>query len=163
MLTSLSAEDRELIKSIQVFHDVEILDKLIADKKLRVEPLATGILTYHDSCYLGRHNGLIDAPRRVLDAVSSEVLQELGKNREHSFCCGAGGGLMWTEEKLGKRINHIRAQEVIDAGAKVVATSCPFCQTMLLDALKDKGQTEIQVKDVVQLVAEAAAKKNEPA
>jgi Fe-S oxidoreductase len=163
MLTSLSAEDRDLIKSIQVFHDVEILDKLIADKKLRVEPLATGILTYHDSCYLGRHNGLIDAPRRILDSVSSEVLRELGKNREHSFCCGAGGGLMWTEEKLGKRINHIRAQEVIDAGAKVVATSCPFCQTMLLDALKDKGQTEIQVKDVVQLVAEAAAKKNAPA
>jgi len=163
MLTSLSAEDRELIKSIQVFHDVEILDKLIAEKKLGVEPLATGILTYHDSCYLGRHNGLIDAPRRVLDSVSSEVLLELGKNREHSFCCGAGGGLMWTEEKLGKRINHIRAQEVIDAGAKVVATSCPFCQTMLLDALKDKGRTEIQVKDVVQLVAEAAAKKKAPA
>ena len=162
MLTSLSPEDRELIKSIQVFHDVEILDKLIADKTLGLEPLTTGILTYHDSCYLGRHNGLIDAPRRVLDAVSSEVLQEMGRNREHSFCCGAGGGLMWTEEKLGKRINHIRAQEVIDTGAKVVATSCPFCQTMLLDALKDKGQTGVQVKDVVQLVAEAMAKKSEP-
>jgi len=162
MLTSLSPEDRDLIKSIQVFHDVEILDKLITEKVLGVEPLTTGILTYHDSCYLGRHNGLIDAPRRVLDSVSSEVLQELGRNREHSFCCGAGGGLMWTEEKLGKRINHIRAQEVVDAGAKVVATSCPFCQTMLLDALKDKGQSEVQVKDVVQLVAEAMAKKTEP-
>jgi Fe-S oxidoreductase len=161
-MSSLSPEDRDLIKSIRVFHDVEILDTLIADKKLRVEPLPTGILTYHDSCYLGRHNGLIDEPRRVLDSVSSEVLQELDKNREHSFCCGAGGGLMWTEEKLGKRINHLRAQQVIDSGARVVATSCPFCQTMLLDALKDKGQTGIQVKDVAQLVAESVAERSVP-
>ena len=160
-LTSLSDEDKAWIKSISVQHYVEVLDDLLAQGRLSLEKIRTGALTYHDSCYLGRHNGLVAEPRRILDQTTADDRLELGKNREHSFCCGAGGGLMWTEEKLGKRINHIRAEEVIQSGAKVVATSCPFCQTMILDGLKDKGRSDIQVKDVVQLVSEALAKKSE--
>jgi Fe-S oxidoreductase len=80
--------------------------------------------------------------------LSPGAVVELNNNREHSFCCGAGGGLMWTEEKLGKRINHLRADDVIRAGAGAVATACPFCQTMLRDALKDKGRDNIKVKDI---------------
>ncbi len=157
----LSPEDKALIKSIEVHHSVEILDDLLKRGKLTLAAAAAGPLTYHDSCYLGRHNGLIDVPRRVLRKVSADKLRELDRSGEHSFCCGAGGGLMWTEEKLGKRINHLRAEEVIGSGAGLVATSCPFCQTMLRDGLKDKGRPEIEVKDIVQLAAEALSPKNE--
>ena len=81
---------------------------------------------------------------------------ELADNREHSLCCGAGGGLMWTEESLGTRINHLRAGQVLAAGVSDVATSCPFCLTMLRDALKDKDRADIAVRDLAQILAEAA-------
>jgi len=152
---SLSPEDRARLKTVEVFHSVEILDDLIRRKKLTLKSEGGGPLTYHDSCYLGRHNGLVDEPRRVLKAVNPGRFVELGRKGAQSFCCGAGGGLMWTEEKLGKRINHLRAEEVIRSGARVAATSCPFCLTMLRDALKDKDRADIQVKDLVQLAAEA--------
>jgi Fe-S oxidoreductase len=80
---------------------------------------------------------------------------ELSNNREHSFCCGTGGGLMWTEENFGRRVNHLRADEVIASGAGLAAASCPFCLTMLRDGLKDKQREDIQVKDIAQIVAEA--------
>lgn len=80
---------------------------------------------------------------------------ELSNNREHSFCCGAGRGLMWTEENLGHRINHLRADEVIAPGAGLAAAACPFCLTMLQDGLKDKQREDIQAKDIAQIVAEA--------
>jgi Fe-S oxidoreductase len=155
---ALSPEDAEALKAIQVYHYVEILDDLLDRGKLTVKHKRIEALTYHDSCYLGRHNGLIAEPRRILRQIGVGRIVELGRNGEHSFCCGAGGGLMWTEEKLGKRINHLRAEEVIRSGARAVATSCPFCLTMLRDALKDKGQTDVQVQDVAQIVAEAMAK-----
>jgi Fe-S oxidoreductase len=110
-------------------------------------------VTYHDSCYLGRHNGLIAEPREIIASLSPRSFTELKNNREHSFCCGAGGGLMWTEEKLGQRINHLRTDEVIASGAEVAATSCPFCLKMLKDGLKDKQRADVQVKDLAQLVA----------
>jgi Fe-S oxidoreductase len=112
-------------------------------------------LTYHDSCYLGRHNGIVQEPREILARLSPEKFTELGRSREHSFCCGAGGGLMWTEEGLGQRINHLRTDEVIDSGAQVAATSCPFCLNMLKDGLKDREKTGIAVKDIAQLLAES--------
>jgi Fe-S oxidoreductase len=89
--------------------------------------------------------------------LTSRKLIELKNHGEHSFCCGAGGGLMWTEESLGRRINHMRSEEVIGSGAAVVATACPFCQTMLRDALKDKSREDIAVKDIAVLMAENLA------
>jgi Fe-S oxidoreductase len=89
--------------------------------------------------------------------VDGARFEELPRCREHSFCCGAGGGLMWTEESLGQRINHMRTAEVISTSPDLVVTSCPFCQTMLVDGLKDKEQAHIKVNDIAQLVAESLA------
>ena len=159
-LTSLPEEGRAWIKSIRVYHYVEVLDELLAQGRLPLNRLQASGLTFHDSCYLGRHNGLVNEPRRILQRIAGDGLLELGRNKEHSFCCGAGGGLMWTEEKLGRRINHLRAEEVIRSGAGAVVTSCPFCTTMLRDGLKDKTRPDIQVKDLAQMVAEATSGKN---
>ena len=101
----------------------------------------TGRYTFHDPCYLGRHNGLIAEPRAVLAAVLGRPAERSsGATATHSFCCGAGGGLMWTEESLGTRINHLRTDEIIASGAPLAASACPFCLTMLRDGLKDKGR-----------------------
>jgi Fe-S oxidoreductase len=160
--TQLSPEDKALIKSIEVHHAVEILDDLLNRGILNSTCSFAGPLTYHDPCYLARHNRLVDAPRRVLGQVCASGFRELGRYGEHGFCCGAGGGLMWTEERLGKRINHLRAEEVIASGAALVAVSCPFCQTMLRDALKDKDRPDIQVKDIIQLTADALSRAKDP-
>jgi Fe-S oxidoreductase/nitrate reductase gamma subunit len=142
-------------KTIAVYHHVEFLHKLIRERRLKIESQAVEALTYHDPCYLGRHNGLLDEPRELLAGLAGQKVIELKNSREHSFCCGAGGGLMWTEESLGKRINHMRAEEVIQSGARAVATACPFCLTMLRDALKDKGKENIKVKDIAVLLVES--------
>jgi Fe-S oxidoreductase len=152
--SALSPEDKAAVKAIRVYHCLEVLDDLLAPGRLTLGTDGGGTLAYHDSCYLARHNGLLDAPRRILERAAGRDFRELPRHGEHSFCCGAGGGLMWTEEKLGRRINHLRAEEVISSGVSAVATSCPFCQTMLRDGLKDKERPDIRVKDLVQVVAE---------
>jgi Fe-S oxidoreductase len=154
LVPSLSREDKTHLEKIEVLHHSEFLQGLIREGRLPSLSGGDGRLTYHDPCYLGRHNGILDAPRDILSKVGPAQFLELKNNRDHSFCCGAGGGLMWTEEKLGKRINHLRAEEIIMAGAETVATACPFCLTMLRDALKDKDKAGIRVKDIAQLLAE---------
>jgi Fe-S oxidoreductase len=154
----VSDEAKAHFRTIEVLHHAEFLQTLVADGRLKVRPDASpGTLTYHDPCYLGRHNGVLDPPRELLAALTGRKPVELRNHGEHSFCCGAGGGLMWTEESLGQRINHLRAEEVIGSGAKAVATACPFCQTMLRDALKDKGREAIAVKDIAVLLEENLA------
>jgi Fe-S oxidoreductase/nitrate reductase gamma subunit len=155
-LASLSPEARAHYSGIEVRHHSEFLSGLVAAGRLRPEPKAGRRIAYHDSCYLGRHNGLFDAPRAVLRAAAGASPVELADNREHSLCCGAGGGLMWTEETLGTRINHLRAGQVLEAGVSEVATSCPFCLTMLRDALGDKGRADVSVRDLAQILVEAA-------
>jgi len=154
VLTGLSAEQKAHLQSIEVIHHVQLLDELLAKEKLPLRPWAEGTLTYHDSCYLGRHNNLLDEPRRILNRIAEKKLVELEDCGRHSFCCGAGGGLMWTEEKLGRRVNHLRTEHVLRSGAATAATSCPFCQTMLRDGLKDKNREDIKVKDIAQMVAD---------
>jgi Fe-S oxidoreductase len=151
----LSPEARAHFPNIAVHHHSEFLAGLISSGRLKPEPKSGKRVAYHDACYLGRHNGLLDAPRAVLREASGAVPVELADNREHSLCCGAGGGLMWTEETLGKRINHLRGDQILAAGVSDVATSCPFCQTMLRDALRDMGRTEIRVRDLAQILAES--------
>ncbi len=155
LLSSLSKTDRATLAKIEVVPHIVFLDRLVKQGRLPIKANLAGSLTYHDSCYLGRHNRIIEEPRDILSRLSPEKFIELGRSREHSFCCGAGGGLMWTEESLGQRINHLRTDEVIHSGAKVAATSCPFCLNMLKDGLKDRGKTEIAVKDIAQLLAES--------
>jgi len=155
LLPNLSEKDKEDLRNIEVVHHVQLIRKLQEDGTLVFKNRLTGKLSTHDSCYLGRHNNILKEPREILDQLTDNGITELENNREHSFCCGAGGGLMWTEENLGTRINHKRTEEVIASGVDTIATSCPFCQTMLQDGLKDKERENVLVKDIAQLVDEA--------
>jgi len=153
VLPSLDPAAKAHYRTISVVHHAEFLHGLLVRGRLKIRAKG-GPIAYHDPCYLGRHNGILQAPRDVLARTGSKVV-ELENNREHSFCCGAGGGLMWTEEKLGTRVNHKRAEEVLGSGASAVATGCPFCATMLRDALKDKDRADVRVLDLAEAVAEA--------
>jgi Fe-S oxidoreductase len=141
---------------IEVVHHTEFINELISNGKLKLNNKYTESLTYHDPCYLGRHNDIIKQPRKVLSSLKGSInIKEMKNHKYHSSCCGAGGGLMWTEEHLGERINHQRTDEAINAGADTICTSCPFCMTMLDDGIKDKGQDEkFKVKDLAEIVSE---------
>ena len=116
----------------------------------RSKPVAksTKTLTYHDPCYLGRHNQIYEAPRELLGATGVEVT-EMPRNQERSFCCGAGGARMWQEEKLGTRINLNRVDEAIATGAEEVAVGCPFCRVMISDGATART-SDVEVLDVAQ-------------
>jgi len=154
LVPGLTVEDKAALRAIEVVSHVELLHDLIGADRLPLKTGAATAYTFHDPCYLGRHNGLVDEPRAVLCSALGGKPKELGRHGDDSFCCGAGGGLMWTEESLGTRINHLRTDEVIASGAPLAAAACPFCLTMLRDGLKDKGREDISAKDLAQLVAE---------
>ena len=154
LLPGLSGEGKARLRAIEVVSHAELIARSIAEGRLPLKPGSSDRYTFHDPCYLGRHNGLVEEPRRALRAALGGRPTELGRHGVDSFCCGAGGGLMWTEESLGQRINHLRVDEVIASGAGLAAAACPFCLTMLRDGLKDKGRDDIAVKDIAQLVAE---------
>jgi Fe-S oxidoreductase len=155
---------RELVESGRI--EMEI-DKAALLDDGRVENGAAALsskkIAFHDPCYLGRWNGEYDAPRTVLDALPTGTERiELPRNKEHGFCCGAGGGRMWMEEKIGTRVNHNRTDEVIASGADTVATACPFCTIMLRDGVQDRGAGEkVQVLNVSELVAKSMKRKRE--
>jgi Fe-S oxidoreductase/nitrate reductase gamma subunit len=150
----LTDGDKADLRRIEVVSHAELIHDLIAAGRIAPKTGRTGRYTFHDPCYLGRHNGLTKEPRAVLAAVLGGKPKELGRHGDGSFCCGAGGGLMWTEETLGSRINHLRTDEIVASGASLVAAACPFCLTMLRDGLKDKGREDVAVKDIAQIVAE---------
>jgi Fe-S oxidoreductase/nitrate reductase gamma subunit len=154
LVPDLTDEDKARLRGIEVVSHVELIGRLIEGGRGARAPAAGAAYTFHDPCYLGRHNGLVREPRRVLRAAFGAGPREMGRHGLDSFCCGAGGGLMWTEESLGQRINHMRVDEVIASGAALAAAACPFCLTMLRDGLKDKGREDIAVKDIAQIVAE---------
>ncbi|MGZ8583676.1 MAG: (Fe-S)-binding protein [Actinomycetota bacterium] len=135
----------------EVVHHSELLARLVREDRLHPSRDSVAV-TYHDACYLGRHNGKYDAPREVLDAVSGSI-EEMPRNRERSFCCGAGGARFWMEEGGDARINETRFVEAAATGADVVATACPFCLVMLDDASNAAGQEGPAVADVATLLA----------
>jgi Fe-S oxidoreductase len=140
-----------------VIHHTQLLAELAAAKRISVQANgATDTITFHDPCYLGRHNGIVDAPRAVLGELGTPPV-EMPRHGKQSFCCGAGGAQMWKEEEHGAEpVNAHRFKEAVATGAKTVAVGCPFCLTMLTDAAKQEGGGVV-VKDVVELVAEKLA------
>ncbi len=174
----------------RVISHTELINELLKEKRIKLSQVMNAKLTYHDPCYLGRHNGVYEAPREVLKSIPGLEVVEMQRSKREGFCCGAGGGRMWMEEHIGTRINHNRLNEAAltlkhaedastpypDAtdkkkpglvgdykekgGQGVVAVACPFCSTMLRDAVNDTGREEnIQVKDITELVADALVTK----
>ena len=154
---TIANEYPQLGGNYEVVHVLQLVDRLIAEGKLKVGRGMTEAVAYHDPCYLGRHNGVYDEPRAVLDAIPGVQRVEIEPhNRERGFCCGAGGGRMWMEEKVGQRVNHRRIEQLlaINSGATKVASGCPFCLIMLEEGVGAKGvQEQIKPVDVLELVA----------
>jgi Fe-S oxidoreductase len=136
----------------EVLHASELLLQLLREGRLKVKTGMREPVAYHDSCYLGRWNGLYDAPRAILKILGGGGgLREMRRSRDQGFCCGAGGGRMFMEEKIGKRINAERVDDLLASGAGMAAAACPFCITMLRDGLADRG-SPLEMKDIVELV-----------
>ncbi len=140
-----------------VLHHTQLLNRLVRDKKLvPVSPVGGGAdVTYHDPCYLGRHNKVYEAPRELVGA-SGAKLTEMPRHADRGLCCGAGGARMWMEEHIGKRVNQERTEEAIDTGASKIATGCPFCRVMMTDGVDDVAAArdieKVEVLDVAQLL-----------
>jgi Fe-S oxidoreductase/nitrate reductase gamma subunit len=141
----------------QVFHHSQFLCDLLVQGKLKCTAgESAGPVAYHDSCYLGRHNDVYEAPRAVLNSIGGIKLVEMQRNRQKSFCCGAGGGRMWMEETIGTRISHMRVDQAASTGAPVVATACPYCLTMFEDGFKEKGLEQLMsALDLAELLEKA--------
>jgi len=148
----------ELGARFDVTHISHLMADLLSAGKLRLEKPIDRTVTYHDPCYLGRHNGIYDAPRRVLEAVPGIILHEMYRTRETSLCCGAGGGRMWMETKVGERFSDLRIPEALGVGANILATTCPYCVNMFESSRLSLGHEEaIEVKDLTELVAASLA------
>jgi Fe-S oxidoreductase len=136
---------------LEMIHHTQLLNTLIKEGRLKPSPhKSEKKLTYHDPCYLGRHNQIYAPPRELLEASGCDV-EEMPRNKERSFCCGGGGGRMWMEEKLGTRINLNRVDEAIETGAAEVAVACPFCRIMVGDGMVAR-QSDVEVLDVAQVL-----------
>jgi Fe-S oxidoreductase len=150
----------------EVMHHTELLAKLVEEGKLTPVNEADQKVTYHDPCFLGRHNKVYAPPRELLGAVPAARVQEMERSGNRSFCCGAGGARMWIEESLGTRINDNRATEALGTGADVIATACPYCNVMLGDAVNAKkangeARQNVEVIDVASLLVRAVKLREE--
>jgi Fe-S oxidoreductase len=136
---------------LEMLHHTQLLNTLVKEGKLKTSPhKADQKITFHDPCYLGRHNQIYAPPRELLEASGCDV-EEMPRNKERSFCCGGGGGRMWMEEKIGTRINLNRVDEAIDTGVPEVAVACPFCRIMVGDGMVAR-QSDVEVLDVAQVL-----------
>ncbi len=158
---TLKNEYKDFGIELEVVHHTQLLNRLVRDGKLT--PVKTGAgaatrsITYHDPCYLGRHNEVYTPPRELLQVLPGAELVEMERNSEKSFCCGAGGARMWMEENTGERINVNRTKEAVGTGADQIAVGCPFCRVMLSDGLtaqqaKGEAREEVEVLDVAQML-----------
>ena len=158
---TLKNEYKELGGDYDVIHHTTLLQELIDQGKIRLKEGGSfkgKKITYHDSCYLGRSNNIYEAPRKVLELLDAELV-EMKRCRSNGLCCGAGGAQMFKEEEKGTtRVNWERTNEALETGASVIASACPFCNTMITDGVKTKEQeTNVQVLDVAELIAQSLA------
>jgi Fe-S oxidoreductase len=152
---TIGNEYSQLGGSYSVVHHSQFLARLVEEGRLRVDSRPQQSVTLHDSCYLTRYNGVISETRAVLGAVPGIELREMDKNGRDTFCCGAGGGRMWMEEKRGVRINAERTKQALATGAEAVATACPFCLVMMRDGVADSGARGegVAVQDIAEIFA----------
>ncbi len=146
--TTIGRDYKQQGFELEMVHHTQLLNTLVKEGRLKPVAKANKKLTYHDPCYLGRHNQIYEPPRELLESTGVDML-EMPRNKERSFCCGAGGGRMWMEEKLGTRINMNRVDEAIATGAQEVAVGCPFCRVMVSDGVKGR-ESDVEVIDVAQ-------------
>ncbi len=168
---TLKNEYAEFGVELEVVHHTQLLNRLVREGKLK--PVAPSTeqakkITYHDPCFLGRHNQVYEPPRELLQVIPGAEFTEMPRNSEKSFCCGAGGARMWMEENLGSRINVNRTEEAIATGADQIAVGCPFCRVMLSDGLtlkqsQGEAREEVEVLDVAQMLLASIKRKPTPA
>ncbi|MBV6421822.1 MAG: putative iron-sulfur-binding oxidoreductase FadF [Ignavibacteriaceae bacterium] len=152
---SLKNEYKQFGGHFEVYHHTELIDEMIASKKILLNGNNNSDVTYHDSCYLGRYNEVYDAPRKSLSAVEGINLIEMSRNKDKGFCCGAGGGRLFLEDDEGGRINEERTKEALATNAETIASACPFCMTMMTDGVKHFNKTEeVKVKDIAEIILE---------
>jgi Fe-S oxidoreductase len=158
---TLKNEYKEFGVELEVVHHTQLLNRLVREGKLTPVSAGPGAhkrsITYHDPCYIGRHNGVYTPPRELLQVLPGAEYVEMERNSERSFCCGAGGARMWMEENYGERINMNRTTEAVGTGADQIAVGCPFCRVMLSDGLtmkqsKGEAREEVEVLDVAQML-----------
>lgn len=138
----------------EVIHHTQLLARLLAQGRLKLAGGVGGRVVYHDSCYLGRYNNIYEPPRKLLRALPGLELVEMRRRRQKGFCCGAGGGRLWQEETIGKRISHLRTEEARATGASIIASACPYCLQMFQDGIKALGVEEsLKAMDVAEVVA----------
>ncbi|KAB0671850.1 4Fe-4S dicluster domain-containing protein [Oryzomonas sagensis] len=156
--STLKNDYRQYGLELEVIHHSEFLRNLVQDGHLKLEGTSAelGATVFHDSCYLGRHNDVYDAPREVIELATGAAPAEMERNRNNAFCCGAGGGRMWMEEHTGERINLTRVREALEEKPDTICVSCPYCLTMFEDGLKDVKADSVKVRDVAEVLAEAA-------
>ncbi len=159
-LQTIGNEYKAFGADYEVVHHSEFIGELLEQKKIEIDDSKkiNQKVTYHDSCYLGRYNDIYDEPRNLLKQVNNGEQVEMKRSRDRGLCCGAGGGRMWMEEKLGhKKVNIERTEEALSLEPDVISTACPFCMTMMTDGVKEKGKAEqVKVKDFAELVFETS-------
>ncbi|MEU0036845.1 (Fe-S)-binding protein [Streptomyces sp. NPDC006333] len=167
-LNTIGNEYPQLGGDYEVIHHTQLLQHLIDEGKLLPVTPVEGLITYHDPCYLGRHNKIYTPPREIMSAVPGLRQQEMHRHKERGFCCGAGGARMWMEERIGKRINNERVDEALSLNPDIVSTACPFCLVMLTDSVNGKkndgkAKESVQVVDVAQLLLDSVRTPVDPA
>jgi Fe-S oxidoreductase len=155
-LNTLKREYPQLGGDYEVVHHTQLLNDLVKAGRLTPVAPVDQKVTYHDPCYLGRHNNVYVPPRELVGSAGANLV-EMERHGDKSFCCGAGGARMWMEEKIGTRVNVNRGKEAIGTGAGMVAVACPFCSVMLNDAVTSEGKSEqVEVVDVATLLLKSA-------
>lgn len=150
---TLKNEYPEFGLEAEVLHHSELLDELVRTGKLVPRHEVEERITYHDSCYLGRYNGVYEQPRNVLRAIRGVTLLEMERTRENGMCCGAGGGMMWMEETAGKRVNLARTEQALAAKPTVISSACPYCLTMMEDGTKLlEAEEAVQTRDIAEIL-----------